>query len=58
VGHSDRYPVMFDLRDFSSDHCYVHRRNALGRNFYERSGFVRSPAQDSDDEWYLRKVLG
>jgi len=49
---------MFDLRDFSSDHCYVHRRNALGRNFYERSGFVRSPAQDSDDEWYLRKVLG
>jgi GNAT superfamily N-acetyltransferase len=38
-------------------HCNVHRLNELGKRFYERSGFVRHPEKDSEDHWYLEKVL-
>ena len=37
--------------------CYVHARNELGKAFYQRQGFVHTPASDFEDEWYMVKGL-
>ncbi len=37
--------------------CFVHEKNELGKNFYQRSGFQHIPAKDQDDEWYMEKNI-
>jgi ribosomal protein S18 acetylase RimI-like enzyme len=37
--------------------CYVHSANAVGKQFYERQGFIHRPEQDQDEEWYMHKRL-
>jgi ribosomal protein S18 acetylase RimI-like enzyme len=37
--------------------CYVHPANAVGKQFYERQGFLHQPERDQDGEWYLHKTL-
>ena len=35
--------------------AYVHQRNEPAQRFYLRQGFIRKPACDVQDEWYLVK---
>ena len=38
--------------------CFVHKENALGKNFYVRNGFTHMIEKDGEEEWYMEKRLG
>ena len=38
--------------------CFVHKENALGKNFSVRNGFTHVREKDDDEEWYMEKRLG
>jgi GNAT superfamily N-acetyltransferase len=38
--------------------CFVHKENALGKNFYVRNGFTHVIEKDNEEEWYMEKRLG
>ncbi|MBC7878583.1 MAG: GNAT family N-acetyltransferase [Anaerolineales bacterium] len=43
--------------NISTYFCYVHEKNELGKQFYQRSGFQHIQERDKDDEWYMEKIL-
>ena len=47
------------LREQGYPHCgaYVHEQNTPAQGFYLHQGFVRQPACDVQDEWYLVKTF-
>jgi GNAT superfamily N-acetyltransferase len=43
---------------YSTYCCFVHKENALGKNFYLRNGFTHIIEKDDEEEWYMEKRLG
>jgi GNAT superfamily N-acetyltransferase len=44
-------------RGAPSYHCFVHKDNELGKQFYLRWGFCHLSDSDRNDEWYMEKEL-
>jgi ribosomal protein S18 acetylase RimI-like enzyme len=50
--------AFIQARGHSTYFCFVHKENALGKNFYLRNGFTHVIEKDDAEEWYMEKQLG